>query len=624
MFLWSIVALMVIFYFIDVGRDRQLQVLSYTQFKEEVRAGGVTEVTIRGQEIRGRLDPSLAAPDAGIGDARGETEGTAAPAGQTGGGSGGLVRFKTTMPAFDDPGLMPLLEENGVAVNAESTRAEWWQRLLITLLPWVLILGLIFYFSRQMQQRMAGGGGMFSFGRSQARRFTQEQPEVKFKDVAGSENAKRDLGEVADFLADPGRFHSVGATLPRGVLMVGPPGTGKTMMAKAVAAEAGVPFFSISGSEFIEMFVGVGASRVRDMFKQAKDEAPSIIFIDELDSIGRARGAGLGGGHDEREQTLNQILSEMDGFSGRESVVVLAATNRPDVLDPALMRPGRFDRQVTFERPHRSARQSILEVHTRNKPMDEDVELAAMAGRTVGFSGADLANLVNEAALLAARDQRRRISADDLAQARDKLVLGARREEAIGEGELEVIAFHESGHALMAALLPNADPLDKVTIIPRGRALGATEQVPEDRYNMNESYIVDRLGVMLGGREAEKQIFGQVSTGAEQDLKQATRLARRMVLNWGMSDKLGPVAFEDGGDQPFLGREMGQSKEYSDATAKVIDDEVRRILEETEESVDRMLRENRERLENLARALLDQETLSSAEIGRVLDLQPAN
>jgi len=616
MFLWAVVALMVVFYFVDLSREQRVEVLSYTQFKEEVRAGNVSEVTIRGQEIRGQLIGTGAGQGLDDSSITGQDSGGAQPAtGQP---------FKTTKPAFNDPDLMPLLEKNKVIVNAESTRAEWWQRLIITMLPWVLILGLIFYFSKQMQERMAGGGGMFNFGRSKAKRYQEERPDIGMKDIAGSENAKRDLEEIVDYLKDPERYRSVGASIPRGVLMAGPPGTGKTLMAKAVASEAGVPFFSISGSEFIEMFVGVGASRVRDMFKQAKDEAPAIIFIDELDAIGRSRGAGLGGGHDEREQTLNQILSEMDGFTERESVIVLAATNRPDVLDPALMRPGRFDRQVALERPHKDARKKILEIHTRNKPLGEDVDLSVVAGRTVGFSGADLANLVNEAALLTARDKRKVISMADLTQARDKIVMGAEREEVISEEEQKVIAYHESGHALMAALLPNADPLDKVTIIPRGRALGATEQVPEDRYNMNQSYLMDRLGVMLGGREAEKLIFEQVSTGAEQDLKQATNLARRMVQNWGMSEELGPVAFQDGQEQPFLGREMAQQRDYSDATAKLIDDEVRAIVVSVEEKVDELLKKNRERLETLAESLLDRETLSAEEIKEVLGTTAQN
>jgi len=608
--LWALLALGVMLYAVDVAHRGGPRELTYTQFKQDVRAGEVTDITIRDQQIQGHLKTSAqgSSSESSSAGSPGQGKSASAPA----------PSFETTIPSFGDPKLMALLEENSVNIKAESTRAAWWQQLIITMLPWVLILGLIFYFSKQMQQRMSSAGGMFSFGRSKAKRFREERPEVSMEDVAGSDNAKRELNEIADFLRDPARYRSVGADIPRGVLMVGPPGTGKTLMAKAIASGAGVPFFSIGGSEFIEMFVGVGASRVRDMFQQAKSESPSIIFIDELDSIGRARGAGLGGGHDEREQTLNQILSEMDGFSDRESVIVLAATNRPDVLDPALMRPGRFDRQVTFERPHKEARKAILSIHTRNKPLADDVDLAKVAGRTVGFSGADLANLVNEAALLTAREKRKRIAMEDFAQARDKLVLGAKREEVLGEDEQEVIAYHESGHALTAVLLPNADPLDKVTIIPRGRALGATEQVPEDRYNMNQSYLMDRLAVMLGGREAEKLVFEQVSTGAEQDLKQATSLARRMVLSWGMSEKLGPVAFRDGEQRPFLGREMAEPREYSDATAKVIDDEVRGIVVSVEEKVDQILEANRGRLQALAEALLDHETLGSSEIDAVL------
>jgi len=610
MFLWTLVAVMALVYVLDVARDRAVKDLSYTEFKQEVRAGRIPEITIRGQAIRGRLLQQGAQQGDGASGEAGSPASGEGPAGRP---------FTTTVPAIDDPELMALLEDNGVVVNAESTRAAWWQQLLISVLPWVLILGLILYASMKMQERMSAGGGMFSFGKSKARRFREERPEVGMDEVAGAENAKRELREIADYLRDPERYRAVGASIPRGVLMVGPPGTGKTMMAKAVAADSGVPFFSISGSEFIEMFVGVGASRVRDMFEQAKKEAPAIIFIDELDAIGRARGAGLGGGHDEREQTLNQILSEMDGFTGRESVIVLAATNRPDVLDPALLRPGRFDRQVTFDRPGREAREAILRIHLRDKPLAEDVDSSVIARRTVGFSGAELENLVNEAALMAGRAQRRQISMADFTQARDKIVLGTRREEALGEDEQRVVAYHESGHALLAAVLPNADPLDKVTIIPRGRALGATEQVPEDRYNMNRDYLLDRLAVMLGGRGAEKLVFEQFSTGAEQDLKQATRLARRMVLNWGMSEKLGPVAYADGEEQPFLGREMAQPREYSEATAQLVDDEVRRIVVGAEERVDALLARRREGLEAMAEALLERESLSFEEIRQVLD-----
>jgi cell division protease FtsH len=400
---------------------------------------------------------------------------------------------------------------------------------------------------------------------------------------------------------------------------MGPPGTGKTLLAKAVAGDAGVPFYSISGSEFIEMFVGVGASRVRDMFNNAKAESPAIIFIDELDSIGRARGAGLGGGHDEREQTLNQILSEMDGFAANESVVVIAATNRPDVLDPALLRPGRFDRKVTIELPHKRARRAILGIHARNKPLTDDVDLDRLAERTVGFSGADLENLMNEAALLAGRLGLDAIDDRCVAQARDKLVLGDKREEVLGDEQKEVIAYHESGHALLAYLLPNADALDRVTIIPRGRALGATEQRPtDDRYNMKESYLRDRIAVMLGGRVAESLVYGEVSTGAQADLKQATDLARKMVSEWGMSEKLGAAAFPRGESQPFLGREIAQQQDFSERTAELVDTEIRRLLGDMEELARNTLRGHRDILDKMVAKLLAEETLSAEQVAAIV------
>ena len=494
--IWLLALILALLYWRDMARDAAIVELPYSQFKAEVTKGYVQRIDITGQQIRGQYRKG------------------SQPVQKTQSSKPQTRQFRTTRPPFEDPDLMPLLEENGVTVKATSTRAEWWQRILIQVLPWVLILGALFYLSLRMQQRMAssGGGGPFGFGRSQAKKFREEKPQARLDDVAGSENAKRDVEEIIQFLRKPEHYHRLGAKLPRGVLLTGPPGTGKTLLARAVAGEAEVPFYSISGSEFIEMFVGVGAARVRDMFKDAKAESPSIIFIDEIDAIGRARGAGLGGGHDEREQTLNQILSEMDGFSERETVVVLAATNRPDVLDQALLRPGRFDRKVTMDLPTRSARGDILKVHLRDVPLADDVDVERLAERTMGFSGADLANLVNEAALAAGRRDRQDVDAKCFAIARDKIVLGERREDILTDEERRLVAYHESGHALMAYLLPHADPLDRVTVIPHGRALGATEQMPkEERYNMNESYLRDRIGVMLGGRAAERLIFGETS-----------------------------------------------------------------------------------------------------------------
>jgi cell division protease FtsH len=594
------------------------QELSYTTFKEQVRQGRVVEVTIEGDEIRGHFSPE---PKGGTAaEAEGRPQGADAegppiqaqrPRGEP---------FVTTKPRVDDPTLLELLEEHGVTVHAESPEPTWWQQAIGTLLPWLFILGLFLYLTYRMQQRLTGGGdggpgGIFGFAKSKAKRFREEVTRTTLDDVAGLANAKRDLKEIIDNLAHPERYQALGAKIPKGVLLVGPPGTGKTLIARAVAGEAGVPFYSISGSEFVEMFVGVGAARVRDMFDSAKKEAPCVIFIDEIDAVGRSRGAGLGGGHDEREQTLNQILSEMDGFTPNQNVVVLAATNRPDVLDQALLRPGRFDRKVFIEMPDREARKAILEVHTREVPLGQDVDLERVAARTVGFSGADLANLVNEAALLAGRRRKERVDMALFDLARDKLVLGAERERGIGEEERRLVAYHESGHALMAWLLPEADPLDKVTIIPRGRALGATEQLPEEeRMNLKRAYLLDRIGVMLGGRVAERVVFDELSSGAESDLEQATRLARRMVCRWGMSEALGPVAFKRGDEHIFLGRELTQQQDFSDATAKLIDDEVKRLLEAAEGRDRELMEGHRDELDRLAEALLEEETIGRERI----------
>jgi cell division protease FtsH len=572
--------------------------LSFTEFRNSVIADQVQEVTLEGHRVTGELVTFNA-------DGQAQTQ-----------------RFSSHIPEFADSALLNLLEEHNVHIHAEETGRDLWAGLLIGFLPWLILLVLIFYFAQRMQNQMAGGqqsGGMFNFGRSKAKRFRADQPSKTFEDIAGAENAKRDLGEIVDYLSDPSYYRRLGAKLPRGVLMVGPPGTGKTVMARAVAGEAKVPFFSISGSEFIEMFVGVGAARVRDMFEQARKEAPSIIFIDELDAIGRSRGTGVGGGHDEREQTLNQILSEMDGFSPHETVVVLAATNRPDVLDPALMRPGRFDRKVVLDRPHRDAREKILHVHVRKVPLSDDVDLAAIARRTVGFSGADLENLVNEAALLAGREGAEKVSLAHFDRARDKILMGAEREQNMGPAEKRVIAYHESGHALTALLFPKADPLEKVTIIPRGQALGATEQAQdEDRLNMSASYARDRIAVMLGGRMAEKLIFNEVSSGAESDIEQATKLARRMISRWGMSETIGPVSCSSSQEEVFLGREIARDRDFSEATLERIDTEVHTLITDIEAKVERCLSENRDKLEQLAETLLEEETLDAARVDALL------
>ncbi|ALP53909.1 cell division protein FtsH [Candidatus Tenderia electrophaga] len=596
---WLFVAGLVALLWLNLDAGPKAKAIAYTDFKQAVKNDEIAQVTFQGQQLRGRY-----AEDEGA-------EGRQADR-----------QFMTTLPPVDDPELLSLLEQHEVQIQAKSTEPAWWMPLLVGVLPWVLIFLLIFLGVRKMQERMAKNGqagGMFGFGKSKAKRFRRAMTGVSFDDVAGLENAKRDLREIIEYLKAPQRYTGLGAKIPKGILMMGPPGTGKTLLAKAAAGEAGVPFYSISGSEFIEMFVGVGASRVRDMFQSARKEAPAIIFIDEIDSVGRARGTGLGGGHDEREQTLNQILGEMDGFEPHEAVVVLAATNRPDVLDQALLRPGRFDRKVTLELPQRDARRRILEVHCRDVPLADDVDLESLAAKTVGFSGAELENLVNEAALLAGRDRCDQVNMARFDQARDKLVLGAERESMIGDQEKEVIAYHESGHALMAYLLPQADPLDKVTIIPRGHALGATEQLPEEeRHNLKHSYLLDRIGVMLGGRVAEQLIMGEVSSGAEQDLKQVTQLARRMVSQWGMSETLGPVAFRRGDEHVFLGREMAQQRDFSEHTARLIDEEVQTLLCKVESQARELLEQHRPQLERLAERLLERETLDAHEIDVLL------
>ncbi|WP_366929526.1 ATP-dependent zinc metalloprotease FtsH [uncultured Thiohalocapsa sp.] len=609
--------------------------LSYTAFKQAVRADRVAEVTFDGDRIHGRFEPG-AAPgedtsaepgDGGVGPrssggrVRGADHGDDTTAAAT---AANAARFTSTRPQMDDPELLQLLQRHDVEIRATSTQSGGLAQILIAFVPWLLILGIFLYVSWRMQQKLMGGsggpqGGIFGFAKSGAKRFRTEDVKVRLDDVAGLRNAKADLAEIIGHLADPARFHALGAKIPKGVLLVGPPGTGKTLLARAVAGEAGVPFFSISGSEFVEMFVGVGAARVRDLFDAAKKTAPGVIFIDEIDAVGRSRGAGLGGGHDEREQTLNQILAEMDGFEPHEDVVVLAATNRPDVLDNALLRPGRFDRKIYLELPDKAARRAILDIHAKEIPLADDVALDQVAERTIGFSGADLANLVNEAALLAARRGQRTVDMALFVLARDKIVLGAEREQAIGTDERRLIAVHESGHALMAWLLPHADPLDKVTIIPRGQALGITEQVPrEERHTYKQSYLRDRLGVMLGGRIAEQLVFGEVTTGAENDLEHATDLARKMVSRWGMSQAIGPLSFPRGHEHVFLGRDISEAPNFSDDTARRIDHEIKALVENVERDARALMREHQDALTGLAARLLEAETLDAADIDALL------
>ncbi len=627
--LWLVLIWVAFYYFSGslFGPD-QLE-LSYSRFKTLIGEKKIAQVTIKGDSITGKFkgkytpEPKKKAAEEKKSPAAAKT--TEAKSGKPKAESTSKAQsyeyFKTTKPAITDPTLMQNLEDNGVVVYGESTGSGWLGIILISFLPWIVLIGIFIYMRNRMQGQFKNmsGGGLFGIGRSRAKRYNKSRSDVTYADVAGLENAKRDMQEIVAYMKAPEKFANLGADIPKGVLLMGPPGTGKTLLARATAGEADVPFYSISGSEFIEMFVGVGASRVRDLFDNAKSSAPSIIFIDEIDSVGRARGAGLGGGHDEREQTLNQILSEMDGFEPHSSVVVIAATNRPDVLDPALIRPGRFDRQITLERPHRQARQKILEIHTRHVPLADDIDLGNIAARTVGFSGADLKNLVNEAALLAGRRHKDHVDDDDFDNARDKILLGSEREEMFQEDEKKLIAYHEAGHVLVARLLPDTDPVQKATIIPRGRALGVTEQIPErDRHNLSRPYLLNRIAIMLGGRVSERTVFGDISNGAADDLKQATKIARAMVCQWGMSDRLGPVYVRQGEEHLFLGREISQPKDFSEFTARVIDEEIRRIIHEREEQAEELLTSHRKQLDDLAEALLHHEVLEKDDIDRII------
>lgn len=571
--------------------------LPYSTFLGQVRDGNVTTVEIVGQRVTGQFQQAID-PPAGA-QVRGGRPLTATP--------DELDRFSTTIPTGGDERLLPLLEERGVEIKADVQEPSLLINLLFSFIPVALFVGVLYFFMR-LQTR--GQQGIFNFGRSRAKQHSMDRPTVKFSDVAGADEAKHELVEVVDFLKNPERYVKLGAKIPRGVLLVGPPGTGKTLLARSVAGEAGVPFFSTSASEFVEMFVGVGASRVRDLFDQARRNAPAIIFIDEIDAIGRQRGAGLGGGHDEREQTLNQILVEMDGFEVSTNVIIIAATNRPDVLDPALLRPGRFDRQVTVGLPDVRGREAILNIHMRGKPVAQDVSSAVVARQTPGFSGADLANLVNEAALHAARGNAKQIGMHHFSEALDKIVLGTKRPLLMSDHDRLVVAYHEAGHALVARLLPETDPVNKVTIIPRGRSLGVTEYLPEgDRVNYSRRFLLSQLATLLGGRAAEQVAIGEITTGAESDLQRATQLARRMIGRWGMSPELGLLFADDHNDSPFLGREMAGPRNHSEATAAVLDSAARQLLDERMHVALQLLTENREALDRIAQALLTYETI---------------
>lgn len=524
--------------------------------------------------------------------------------------------FSTVAPSDDS--LIPTLRARDIEIKAElPPQPPWWTTILSSLLPMLLIVGIWFML---MQQSQGGGGRVMNFGKSRARRYDEDNIKITFKDVAGADEAKQELEEVVEFLKHPKKYNDLGAKIPKGVLLYGPPGTGKTLLAKAVAGEAGVPFFSISGSDFVEMFVGVGASRVRDLFEQAKKSAPCIVFIDEIDAVGRQRGAGLGGGHDEREQTLNQLLVEMDGFGANEGIIMIAATNRPDILDPALLRPGRFDRQIVVDRPDIKGRQEILKVHVKGKPISPEVELGVIARRTPGFTGADLSNLVNEAALMAARKNKNKIDMPEMEEAAERVIMGPeRRSRVISDKEKRLTAYHEGGHTLVGMLLDNTDPVHKVTIIPRGRTGGYTLSLPkEDRYYATRSEMLDELKVLLGGRVAEALVLKEISSGASNDLQRATSLARQMICEYGMSPELGPMTFGHRQDQVFLGRDIGRDKDYSEEVAAKIDKEIRKFIDEAYQKTESLLNENMDKLHLIADALIERETLEGEEIDQLM------
>ena len=560
--------------------------LSYTKFLQQVDEDKIKQVTIVDNIISGKLSDGK--------------------------------EFTTVVPN-NDANLISKLQAKNVDIKAElPPQPPWWTGILSSVLPMLLIVGLWFM---MMNNQGGGGGRVMNFGKSRARRYDEDKIKVTFKDVAGAAEAKQELQEVVEFLKEPQKYNELGAKIPKGVLLYGPPGTGKTLLAKAVAGEAGVPFFSISGSDFVEMFVGVGASRVRDLFEQAKKSAPCIVFIDEIDAVGRQRGAGLGGGHDEREQTLNQLLVEMDGFGANEGIIMIAATNRPDILDPALLRPGRFDRQIVVDRPDIKGRTDILKVHVKGKPIAEDVELEVIAQRTPGFTGADLSNLVNEAALMAARKSKKKINMPEMEEAAERVIMGPeRKSRVISDNEKRLTAYHEGGHTIVGMLLEHTDPVHKVTIIPRGRAGGYTLSLPkEDRYYATRSEMLDELKVLLGGRVAEALVLKEISSGASNDLQRATALARQMICEYGMSEKIGPVTFGHRQDQVFLGRDIARDKDYSEEVAAEIDKEVRAFLDDAYAATEKLLNENMDKLHLIAQALIERETLEKEEIADIVN-----
>jgi len=581
--LWLVISLMMVMLFqMFKHPDRSNVNVSYSDFLNMVDSGGVNQVTIQGENITGMS---------------------------------GQGPFKTYAPK--DPELISMLRSKGVAITAKPMEESPWFQVFLSWVPMLLLIGVWIFFMRQMQ---AGGGKAMSFGKSRARLMGDAQEKVTFEDVAGIDEAKEELGEIVDFLSDPKKFTRLGGRIPKGVLLVGAPGTGKTLLARAIAGEAGVPFFTISGSDFVEMFVGVGASRVRDLFNQGKKNAPCIIFIDEIDAVGRHRGAGLGGGHDEREQTLNQLLVEMDGFESNEGVILISATNRPDVLDPALLRPGRFDRQVVVPVPDLKGREGILKVHLRKKMVADNLDTSVLARGTPGFTGADIENMVNEAALMAARRGKDKIELDDFEDAKDKVLMGAERKSMIiSEEEKKITAYHESGHTLVARLLPDTDPIHKVTIIPRGRALGLTQQLPVDeRHTYPKEHLLSNIAILMGGRAAEKIVLKTETTGAGNDIERASELARKMVCDFGMSDALGPLSFGKKEEQIFLGRELSQHRDYGEDTAKTIDEEVRRIVTDGYDKTCRLIEDNLDTIHNMANALLEKETLDGKDIDEIM------
>ena len=598
--LWIVVIIIPLLVIQVFGRSKdQPFELPYSEFNMQLSAGNVDNVTIiEGKKIEGTLRTPVARNGKSV------------------------TTFRTLLPIKDSEKVLDDLRLKDVRIKAAEERAPWWSY-LITMLPWILIIGFWFFMIRQMQ---AGGSKAFQFGKSKARLLTGDTPKVTFADVAGADEAKDELQEIIEFLKDPQKFSRLGGRLPKGVLLIGPPGTGKTLLARAVAGEAGRPFFSMSGSDFVEMFVGVGASRVRDLFEQGKAHAPCIIFIDEIDAVGRHRGAGLGGGHDEREQTLNQLLVEMDGFESNDGVILLAATNRPDVLDPALLRPGRFDRQVVVDAPDVKGREGILRVHLKKIPLATDVDVRTLAKATPGMSGADLSNLVNEAALLAARREHDKVYMDDLEHAKDKVMLGAeRRSMVLAEGERKLTAYHEAGHAVIALFVPGLDPVHKVTIIPRGRALGVTASLPEeDRHSYSKDYMLARLVMLYGGRAAEEMMFGpeKITTGAGNDIQVATGMARRMVMQFGMSEEVGPMSVGDSEQDVFLGRDIGQRTMISARLAERVDQEVKRLIDEAYAAAMKCVQENRVVLEQIAEALLERETIDREELQLLFQGQP--